>query len=218
MKLCITWLILLAWLTGVEAQAGNPLVKVITNHGEMVFELFPDKAPLTVANFLHYANSGHYDGTIFHRVIDKFVVQGGGFTPDFEYKPTLPPIPNEAFNGLRNERGTLAMARDYEPDTATSQFYINLDDNKYLNYRAPQPKYFGYCVFGKVVKGWDVARKIGSLATGANGHFEADVPVQPVVIEKVALAPAEENPVATPATTLPQSKKPLKKAKEKKHG
>lgn len=217
MRLRIT-LFILALFVGVETQAANPLVKVVTNHGEMVFELYPDKAPLTVANFLHYANSGHYDGTIFHRVIDKFVVQGGGFTPDFEYKPTLDPIPNEAYNGLKNERGTLAMARDYEPDTATSQFYINLDDNKYLNHHSPQPKYFGYCVFGKVVKGWDVARKISSLATGANGRFEADVPVQPVVIEKVVLASAEEIPVAAPATTLPQSKKPLKKAKEKKHG
>lgn len=217
MKLRIT-LFILALFAAIEARAANPLVIVTTNHGEMVFELYPDKAPLTVANFLHYANSGHYNGTIFHRVINKFVLQGGGFTPDFEYKQTLAPIPNEAFNGLKNEPGTLAMARDYEPDSATSQFYINLDDNKYLNYRSPNPKYFGYCVFGKVVKGWDVAKKIGSLATGASARFEADVPVQPVVIEKVALAPAEEIPVVEPATTPPQSKKPLKKSKEKKHG
>lgn len=211
-------LFVLALFIGIEAQAANPLVKVTTNHGEMVFELYPEKAPLTVANFLHYVNSGHYDGTIFHRVIDKFVAQGGGFTPDFEYKPTLDPIPNEAFNGLKNEPGTLAMARDYEPDTATSQFYINLDDNKFLNYRSPQPKYFGYCVFGKVVKGWDVARKIAALPTGASSRFEADVPVQAVVIEKVALASIEEVPVAAPAPTPPQPKKSLKKSKEKKHG
>lgn len=213
MKLNIV-LLALALLVGVDTQAANPLVKVTTNQGEMVFELFPEKAPLTVANFLYYVSSGYYDGTIFHRVINKFVAQGGGYTPSFEFKPTLAPIPNEAFNGLRNEPGTLAMARDYDPDSATSQFYINLDDNKFLNFRSPQPKYFGYCVFGKVVKGWDIAKKIAGVPTGANGQFEADAPLQPVIIEKVALAPDEEKH----APELPQSKKPLKILKEKKHG
>lgn len=213
MKLRIT-LFVLALFVGAEAQAANLLVKVTTNQGEMVFELFPDKAPLTVANFLHYANGGLYNGTIFHRVIEKFVLQGGGFTPDFEPKPTFDPIPNEAANGLKNEPGTLAMARSYDPNSATSQFYINLDDNKFLNFHSPEPKYFGYCVFGKMIKGWDVARKIGHLPTGANGPFAADVPVQPVVIENVALAPDDESLAPAP----PPQKKFLKKPKEKKHG
>ena len=209
-------LFILALFVGVDAQAANPLVKVSTNYGEMVFELYPDKAPLTVANFLHYVNSGHYDGTIFHRVINNFMVQGGGYTADLEHKPTQAPIPNEADNGLKNEPGTLAMAHNYEPDSATSQFYINLVDNKYLNHHSPQPKYFGYCVFGKVVKGWEVAKKIAALPTGASGQFPSAVPVQPVIIEQVALAPAEE--ITASAPTLTQPKKTLKKSKETEHG
>lgn len=211
-----TFFFVLALFFGANAQAANPLVKVSTNYGEMVFELYPDKAPLTVANFLNYVNNGHYDGTIFHRVINKFMVQGGGYTADLEHKPTQAPIPNEADNGLKNEPGTLAMAHNFEPNSATAQFYINLADNKYLNHRSPQPKYFGYCVFGKVVKGWDVARKIAAIPTGAAGRFPSDVPVQPVIIEKVTLASAEETTVS--AQTLTQPKKPLKKSKETEHG
>ncbi|MFA7241972.1 MAG: peptidylprolyl isomerase [Sulfuricellaceae bacterium] len=202
-----TILFILALFAGFDAQAANPLVKVSTNYGEMVFELYPDKAPLTVANFLNYVNSGHYDGTVFHRVIDKFMLQGGGYTADLEHKPTQPPIPNEADNGLKNEPGTLAMAHNAAPDSATSQFYINLADNKYLNHHAPQPKYFGYCVFGKVVKGWDVAKKIAAQPTGAAGRFPSNVPVQPVVIEQATLVSAEE--MSAFAT---QPKKPLKKS------
>lgn len=170
------------------AFAANPQVKMRTNLGEIVFELYPDKAPKTVANFLQYVNSNHYNGTVFHRSIDKFIVQGGGFTQDLQYKPTLAPIPNEADNGLRNERGTLAMARTYDPDSATSQFFINLDDNKFLNFHRPLPDYYGYCVFGKVIKGMDVAKKIGTLPTGAVGPLSADVPLEPVIIEEMAMA------------------------------
>jgi peptidyl-prolyl cis-trans isomerase A (cyclophilin A) len=187
---------------GFNAHAANPLVKIKTNLGEMVFELYPDKAPKTVENFLHYVRSGFYDGTIFHRVVGKFVIQGGGFTQDFKQKPTFDPIPNEATNGLRNERGTLAMARAYDPNSATSQFYVNLDDNRFLNFHRPEPDYYGYCVFGKVVQGMDVVKKIGSLATGAGGPFTSDVPVQPVVIQEVALIPNAAQPTskAEPAT------------------
>lgn len=170
------------------AFAANPQVKMRTNLGEIVFELYPDKAPKTVANFLQYVNNNHYNGTVFHRSIDKFIVQGGGFTQDLQYKPTLAPIPNEADNGLRNERGTLAMARTYDPDSATSQFFINLDDNKFLNFHRPLPDYYGYCVFGKVIKGMDVAKKIGTLPTGAVGPLPADVPLEPVIIEEMAMA------------------------------
>lgn len=170
------------------AFAANPIVKMRTNQGEIVFELYPDKAPKTVANFLQYVNSKHYNGTVFHRSIDKFIVQGGGFTTDLQYKPTLAPVPNEAANGLRNERGMLAMARTYDPDSATSQFFINLDDNKFLNFHRPHPDYYGYCVFGKVIKGMDVAKKIGALPTSAAGPLPADVPVEPVIIEEMAMA------------------------------
>lgn len=199
-------LLILALFAVIPAQAANPQVKLATSHGEIVVELYPDKAPRTVANFLLYVNSGHYNGTIFHRAIDKFVVQGGGFTADFQPRQTREPVPNEAANGLKNEPGTLAMAREYEPDSATSQFYINLADNKYLNYRAPGPKYSGYCVFGKVVKGLDVARKIALLPTGAGGHFSADVPLQSVVIEQAEEVPSQPK-AAGPLEIPPQKRK-----------
>jgi cyclophilin family peptidyl-prolyl cis-trans isomerase len=199
------------------ALAANPLVNMRTSQGDIVLELYPDKAPKTVANFLHYVGSGHYNGTLFHRTIQKFVIQGGGFTPDFQQKSTLAPVPNEAANGLRNEPGTLAMARAYDPDSATAQFFINLDDNKFLNHHRPHPDYYGYCVFGKVIKGMDIAKKIGALPTAAGGPFTADVPVEPVVIEEIALAtePSADTSKAAPAKSRkknPQSKK------EKTHG
>jgi len=203
MKTIIACLVLLA---STPVFADNPLVKLSTSQGEIVFELYPEKAPLTVANFLHYVNSGYYNGTIFHRAINKFVVQGGGYTPDFQPKETLPPIPNEAANGLKNQPGTLAMARAYEPDSATSQFYINLDDNKYLNYRAPDPKYFGYCVFGKVVKGMEIAKKIALLPTGAGGSLPSDVPMESVLIEQAEVI-AGLPKTAEPAPTLPKKRK-----------
>lgn len=216
-------LILLAagMLASMGALGANPQVKVRTNLGEMVLELYPEKAPKTVANFLQYVNSGHYNGTVFHRTIRKFVIQGGGFTPDFQYKPTLGPVPNEATNGLRNEPGTLAMARAYEPDSATTQFFINLDDNKFLNHHRPHPDYYGYCVFGRVIKGMDVAKKIGALPTSAGGPFAADVPVQPVIIEEMALAaePLAASPkVAEAAEPEKSRKKTSKSKKDKTHG
>lgn len=204
-------------LISTGALAANPHVKMRTNQGEIVIELYPDKAPKTVANFLQYVSNGHYNGTVFHRTIQKFVIQGGGFTPDFQYKPTLDPVPNEATNGLRNEPGALSMARAYDPDSATAQFFINLDDNKFLNHHRPHPDYYGYCVFGKVVQGMDIAKKIGALPTTAGGPFDADVPVEPVVIEEIALAtePSVEPDKAAPAKSR---KKNPKSKKEKTHG
>ena len=214
-------MVIVGWLISTGALAANPHVKMRTNLGDIVLELYPDKAPKTVANFLQYVGSGHYNGTVFHRTIQKFVIQGGGFTPDFQYKPTLDPVPNEATNGLRNEPGTLSMARAYDPDSATAQFFINLDDNKFLNHHRPQPDYYGYCVFGKVVKGMDIAKKIGALPTAAGGPFTADVPVEPVVIEEMVLASASstDNPkaVETAAPAKSRKKTPQSK-KEKTHG
>jgi cyclophilin family peptidyl-prolyl cis-trans isomerase len=174
-------------MTGTAALAANPLIEMKTSMGSVTFELYPDKAPRTVENFMKYVKSGFYQGTVFHRVVDRFVVQGGGLTADLQAKPTLDPIPNEATNGLTNEAGTLAMARAYDPNSATSQFFVNLDRNLFLNHHKPEPDYYGYCVFGKVVKGMDVLKRIGSLPTGASGPFPTDVPVQPVVIEDVSV-------------------------------
>lgn len=210
-------IVIVGLLISTGALATNPQVKMRTNLGEIVIELYPDKAPKTVANFLHYVGNGHYNGTMFHRTIQKFVIQGGGFTPDFQYKPTLAPVPNEAANGLKNEPGTLAMARAYDPDSATAQFFINLDDNKFLNHHRPHPDYYGYCVFGKVIKGMDIAKKIGALPTAAGGPFTTDVPVEPVVIEEMALAtePTADAPKAAP---LKSRKKNPQSKKEKTHG
>lgn len=210
-------IVIVGLLISTGALATNPHVKMRTNLGEIVLELYPDKAPKTVANFLHYVGNGHYNGTVFHRTIQQFVIQGGGFTPDFQYKPTLAPVPNEAANGLKNEPGTLAMARAYDPDSATAQFFINLDDNKFLNHHRPHPDYYGYCVFGKVIKGMDVAKKIGALPTTSGGPFTTDVPVEPVVIEEMALA-TEPSASTTKAAPLKSRKKTPKIKKEKIHG
>lgn len=174
-------------LLGCNAYAANPQVKLKTNVGEVVVELYPDKAPETVANFLKYVNSGFYNGTIFHRVINKFMIQGGGFTEDFKQKETLPPVRNEANNGLTNEPGTLAMARTYDPHSASAQFFINLESNKHLNFYKPVPDYYGYCVFGKVVQGMEVVKKIGAIPTTTAGPFASEVPAMPVVIQEVTL-------------------------------
>lgn len=214
-------LLVLGMCVSAGALAANPLVKMHTNLGDVVVELYPDKAPKTVANFLQYVKNGHYNGTIFHRTINKFIIQGGGFTADFQYRPTLDPVPNEAANGLRNERGALAMARTYDPDSATAQFFINLDDNKFLNFLHPHPDYYGYCVFGKVIRGMDVARQIGALPTAAGGPFDADVPVQPVIIEEMALATdavADGAKTANMAVSTKPGNKTPKSKKEKIHG
>ena len=157
-----------------------------TSMGSITLELDDAKAPVTVKNFIGYAKAGHYDGTIFHRVIDGFMIQGGGFTPAMEQKKTRDPIKNEATNGLSNARGTIAMARTSVVDSATSQFFINLVDNAFLNFRAPTPQYYGYAVFGKVTEGMDVVDKIAKVKTGFAGPHQ-NVPEEPVIIRKVHL-------------------------------
>ena len=173
------------------ALAANPQVEFDTTAGKIRVELYPDAAPKSVANFLDYVKSGHYDGTQFHRVIPGFMIQGGGFTPDFKQKPTKAPIVNEAEMsskaGLLNTPGTLAMARTSEPNSATAQFFINVADNKFLNYRSPDMQGIGYTVFGKVVSGMDVVDKIAKTPTGAGGPFPKDVPSTPVVINKAVV-------------------------------
>lgn len=164
----------------------STLVEMTTNKGTLRIELDEEKAPQSVANFLDYVARGHYDGTIFHRVIKGFMVQGGGFAPGMSQKPTEAPIPNEANNGLRNDHYTLAMARTSAPHSATAQFFINTTDNDFLNFRSETPQGWGYAVFGKIVSGQDIVDAIEGVKTGRNG-MHADVPVEDVVIEKVTL-------------------------------
>ncbi|WP_332672393.1 peptidylprolyl isomerase [Aromatoleum sp.] len=185
MKRLIVSLFLFAWAT--LAGAANPVVEMRTNQGTVVLELFADKAPKSVANFLEYVKSGHYDGTVFHRVIDGFMIQGGGFDSAMNEKPTRAPIENEARNGLRNEAGAIAMARTADPHSASSQFYINLVDNRFLDY--PSRDGWGYAVFGKVKQGFDVVQKIGRVKTGVSKGMP-DVPQQPVTIESVRVIEA----------------------------
>ena len=156
-------------------------ILLTTNHGQITLELDADKAPKTVENFLNYVNSGHYDGTIFHRVIDGFMIQGGGFSPDMRQKSTEDPVENEANNGLTNDRYTIAMARTSDPHSASAQFFINVSDNDFLNY--PGSDGWGYCVFGKVTSGTEVVDKIGKVDTGRRSMF-SDVPTEDVIIEK----------------------------------
>ena len=176
----------LSMLPSTSLFASNPQVLFETNRGEFVIELYQDKAPKTVENFLKYVNSGFYKDTIFHRVIRRFMIQGGGFTADMIEKQTNPPIINEAVNGLANDIGTIAMARTSDPNSATSQFFINLENNQFLNYRGPEPELIGYCVFGRVLKGMDVVREIGISPTGFVGGY-SDVPQAPIVIQNVKL-------------------------------
>ncbi len=158
-----------------------------TTKGTISLELDETKAPETVKNFLQYAQDGYYDGTIFHRVIDGFMIQGGGFSKDMSQKQTRAPIRNEAMNGLKNLRGTIAMARTMVVDSATSQFFINLVDNDFLDFQNPTPQGFGYAVFGKVTDGMEVVDAIAKVKTGSVGHYE-NVPEEPVVIKKVTVA------------------------------
>lgn len=168
-------------------QAENPVVVMETSEGVIRIELWADKAPITVKNFLKYVEEGFYDGTIFHRVIDNFMIQGGGFTPDMNQKKPHEPIKNEAASELKNDYGTVAMARTGIVDSATSQFFINIKDNDFLNHRDETPAGFGYAVFGKVVEGSDVVDKIKKVPT-ANAGPHQNVPVTPVVIKSVKLA------------------------------
>ncbi len=161
-------------------------VRMQTNQGTIVLELDAEKAPGTVANFVEYARAGFYDGTIFHRVIPGFMIQGGGFEPGMTQKAARDPIQNEADNGLKNDLGTIAMARTPNPHSATAQFFINAKDNGFLNYSAPTSQGWGYCVFGKVVEGLDVVQGIEKVSTTSRGGHQ-DVPVEDVVIEKVTI-------------------------------
>ena len=162
-------------------------VTMETSMGTISLELDDEKAPATVKNFVAYAKAGHYDGTIFHRVIDGFMIQGGGFTKDMNQKPTKDPIRNEAMNGLKNKRGTIAMARTMVVDSATSQFFINLVDNGFLDFQTPTPQGFGYAVFGRVTDGMEVVDKIAKVRTGFAGPHQ-NVPEEPIVIKKVTVA------------------------------
>jgi len=166
------------------AMAANPQVVFETNRGNFIVELYPEKAPKTVANFLAYVNSGFYQDTIFHRVIKRFMIQGGGFNADMSEKETRAPIVNESNNGLANEIGTIAMARTSDPDSATSQFFINLENNQFLNYQSPDAQLIGYCVFGRVLKGMDVVRDIAATSTANVGPY-GDVPRSPIVVHQV---------------------------------
>jgi len=185
---------------GTAAEAGTPdmpapeknqqaeetdMVVIKTSLGDIKVKLAADKAPLTVANFLSYAEDGHYNGTIFHRVIDGFMIQGGGFDANMRQKPTKAPVKNEAANGLANKRGTIAMARTMVVDSATSQFFINVKDNAFLDFQAPTPQGFGYCVFGEVVEGMDVVDKIKGVRTGVKAGM-SDVPLETVEILSVS--------------------------------
>jgi peptidyl-prolyl cis-trans isomerase B (cyclophilin B) len=162
------------------------MVELHTNHGVIKLELDAEKAPKSVENFLAYVKAGHYDNTVFHRVIDGFMIQGGGFEPGMQQKPTNTPIANEANNGLKNVKGSIAMARTNDPHSATAQFFINVNDNDFLNHSSPTPQGWGYTVFGKVVEGLDVVDAIRKVKTGSKG-FHQDVPVDDVIIEKAVV-------------------------------
>jgi len=179
-------------LLAFSVHAANPQVEVKTSMGDVVIELYADKAPATVDNFLEYAKGGFYNGTVFHRVIDGFMVQGGGFDARLNQKPTRTPIKNEADNGLKNTLYTVAMARKPDPHSASAQFFINVADNGFLDHTAPTFDGWGYCVFGKVVKGQEVVRKIAQVRTGGAGPLPKDVPLEPVVIKEVKLLPAKK--------------------------
>ena len=182
-------LLALALLSSMSALAANPQLEVKTSMGTLTIELYEDKAPKSVENFLRYAQDDFFNGTVFHRVIPGFMIQGGGFTPDLKQKDTRAPIPNEAKNGLKNQTGTLAMARTSDPHSATAQFFINLKDNSFLD--NPGRDGWGYAVFGKVVQGFDIVQKIAMVQTGNAGPHQ-NVPNTPVIIESVKLLPAKK--------------------------
>lgn len=186
MKNVIAILVILTF--GGLLMAENPMVVLETNHGNITIELYADKAPITVKNFLTYVNDGFYDETVFHRVISNFMIQGGGFTADGGRKETMTPIKNEADNGLKNDAGTIAMARTQQVNSATSQFFINVKDNDFLNHGARD---FGYCVFGKVIEGLDVVKKIENVKTGMQNGMR-DWPVEEVIIKKAYHVTQEE--------------------------
>jgi len=209
----LAWLGLLAVLAGASARAyaePNPRVKITTNAGEFVIEVLPDRAPLTAANFLRYVREGHYTQTLIHRVINNFVIQGGGFSAvDDKSKPTHEAIVNESGNGLQNKRGAVGLARSENPHSGNAQFYIDLADNPDLD---PLPTRWGYAVFGKVVQGMDVIERIAVTPTGAVGPFKSDAPLKPIIIQKAeivdasTLAPADKPAASTPTTPVESPK------------
>ena len=184
----------LALIVNTSAFAANPKVEMVTTQGTVILELYPDKAPVTVENFLRYVKDEKYDGTIFHRVIKGFMNQGGGFTPEFKKVENYTPINNEADNGLKNTRGTIAMARTGDPHSATNQFFINTVDNDFLNHSGKTARGWGYCVFGKVIEGMDVMEKVAKVPTGKKGPFPKDVPQTDVVIQTMRVIEAAEKP------------------------
>ncbi len=186
MKRLLAFCTLFAWFS--LAGAANPVVELETSQGRITLELYADKAPKTVANFIEYVNSGHYAGTVFHRVIDGFMIQGGGFDAQMNQKATRAPIENEAKNGLKNRTGTIAMARTQAPHSASAQFFINLVDNAPLDY--PSPDGWGYAVFGKVTEGFDVVQKIAKLPV-RNVGFHQNVPVEHVVVKSARVLEAK---------------------------
>ena len=191
MKLSHLFVLSAAAVVPMGAGAADPQVDIKTNAGTIRLELYPSKAPKTVENFLQYVKDGHYNGTVFHRVIDGFMIQGGGFDQSYRQKPTRSPVVNEAQSavkgGVKNDTGTIAMARTADPNSATAQFFINLTDNTFLNWGDPRGDGNGYAAFGKVVSGMDGVNKIAKMPTGSGGPFRTDVPKQPVMIESVTV-------------------------------
>ncbi len=179
--LLLSWVVLGVWAQDTAPANEHPKVRFDTSMGSFVLQLDARRAPLTVANFLRYVQEGHYDNSIFSRVVENFIVQGGGYTLDYKDKPTHEPVPNESGNGLPNVRGSVALARAGAPHSGTSQFFINLADNESLN---PLPTRWGYAVFGQVVEGMDVVDAIGHVPTGAVGPFQENAPLKPVIIQK----------------------------------
>jgi len=187
------------------SMAETPLVRISTNQGDMVIELAPERAPVTVKNFLEYVENDFYDGTIFHRVIEGFMIQGGGFDSSFRRKATGPAIPNEANNGMRNQRYTISMARTNAPHSATAQFFINTEDNRNLDHTAATDRGWGYAVFGRVVEGQEIVDKISQVPTGPGGPFSRDAPRDQVVINE-ALLVAQDVPEAAAELESEQTK------------
>jgi peptidyl-prolyl cis-trans isomerase B (cyclophilin B) len=182
--------LVLSFAAAAAAPAANPQVEVRTNMGNFTLELYPENAPNTVQNFIQYVKDGHYNGTLFHRIMPGFMIQGGGFDTKFVEKPTRPAIKNEAGNGLRNGVGMVSMARTKDPHSATAQFFINVAENPTLDFKAPTPEGYGYTPFGKVIKGMDVVERITKVPTGAGKPPHQDVPLKPVVIERMQLVDA----------------------------
>lgn len=204
----IFWRILLALSLSISlnlSYADNPKVIMQTSMGDIVLVLEAEKAPKSVENFLRYVDEGFYAGTVFHRVIDQFMIQGGGYAEDFSEKETHDPVLNEADNGLKNERGTIAMARTPDPHSATAQFFINVKDNAFLDHQAKTPQGWGYAVFGKVIEGMDVVDAIKTTPTGSGGPFRTDVPQTAVVIHRIQRVDKMEKSPDSPEE-IPQNK------------